>query len=220
MAHAAIDNPTKCIVLEIDSAFQAQFYEDLQFKKDTGIKLYEDVADEDIYHFMSNDQNIIENVTRIYELRVKEDSPSNQVICTYYIKELLLRLYQTKALTLLKDSFEEKVVDHEIQKAISYMKGNLNNKLTLKELADISGLGLTTFNNKFKATTGLTAFEYLLNDRIRHAKILLLKNQMSLKEVAFNSGFNSYEYFCSSFKKIEGIKPSEFKKSKLLVQVS
>ena len=106
------------------------------------------------------------------------------------------------------------MANRDIQNAIRYIKNNLNKKITLKELANIAGLGLTTFNNKFKSTTGFTPIEYLFNERIKHAKMLILKDQMTLKEIAFHCGFNSYEYFCSSFKKLENIKPTEYKQSK------
>ena len=209
--NASHDNPTKCIVLTIDKIFQAQFYKDLILSKSSNNLLYNMDSEEAITHFMSNNNDMIENIKRIYEVRKKGDDEAIQMICTLYIKELLLRLYQTKALSLLKDGFEEKVASQDIQKSISYMKNNLSAKITLKDLAKKSGLGLTSFNNKFKSTTGYTPIEYLLNERIKHSKILILKNQMTLKEVAYHCGFNSYEYFCSSFKKFEKIKPSQLR---------
>ena len=213
--NASFDNPRKCIVLTIDKDFQAQFYQDLRLQEESYDYIYDDNQEEPIPHFMSNDKYLIENLKRIYKLCSRKSDAASQMICTYYIKELLLRLFQTEAISLLREVFEEKVPNREIQNAIRHIKNNVNKKITLKELANIGGLGLTTFNNKFKATTGFTPIEYLFNERIKHAKMLILKDQLTLKEIAFHSGFNSYEYFCSSFKKIEQIKPSEFKKLKL-----
>ncbi len=210
--NASFDNPTKCIVLTIDKDFQAQFYRDLRLKEESCDFIYNDEQEEPIPHFMSNDKYLIENLKRIYKLCSNKNDDASQIICTFYIKELLLRLFQTKAISLLREVFEENVPNRAVQSAIKHIKENLNRKITLRELANIGGLGLTSFNNKFKSTTGFTPIEYLFNERIKHAKVLILKDQMTLKEIAFHCGFNSYEYFCSSFKKIEQIKPSEFKK--------
>ena len=106
------------------------------------------------------------------------------------------------------------MLNPDIQKTIHYIKSRLQHKITVKELATLAGLGVTSFTNKFKAATGLSPIGYLFKERINHAKILILKEELTLKEIAFSCGFNSYEYFCSSFRKLENIKPSEFKNSR------
>lgn len=47
------------------------------------------------------------------------------------------------------------------------------------------------------------------------AKILISKDNHTLQEVAHKCGFNSFEYFCSRFKKNVNMKPSSFKNKKL-----
>ena len=212
--NASFDNPTKCLVLNIDKSFLAQVYHDLQMDEASKDFLFKNEEEEMGNHFMSNDSYIIENFKRLYTTIIKKRSKANEMICTLYLKELLIRLYQTRALVFLKDNFEEKGINPTIQKAIRYIKSNLQNKITVKELASLAGLGVTSFNNKFKAATGFSPIEFLFKERIKHAKILILKEELTLKEIAFNCGFNSYEYFCSSFKKLENIKPSEFRNNK------
>ena len=213
---ASFDNPTKCLVLKIDKPFLAQYYRDLQSSEASENILFQNEEEEKTNHFMSNDNCIIENFKRLYKSIVKKPSEVNDMICTLYLKELLLRLYQTRALALLKDNFEEKVVNPNIQKSIRYIKSRLQHKITVKELASLAGLGVTSFTNKFKAATGLSPIGYLFKERINHAKILILKEELTLKEIAFSCGFNSYEYFCSSFRKLENVKPSEFKNARSL----
>lgn len=211
---ASIDNPTKCLVLEVDKRYLAQFYQELQMNDETKDMLYKQ-EEEECYYYMSNQNNIIEIFKRLYNLRKKEVTKANALICTLYIREMLLRLYQTKGLLLLKEDFEEKVKDANIQKTIRYIKSNIRRKITAKALANLSGYGLTSFNNKFKTATGLTPIDFLFKERINQAKIFIVKDEMTLKEIAFSCGFNSYEYFCSSFKKLENIKPSEYKQSRM-----
>ena len=213
--NASTDNPTKCLVLRIDKAYQERVFRDLQFNSGDQNILYNNNQNEEIHHFMSNDIALIENLTRLYQLRKKKETKGNEMICTLFINELLLRVYQTKALLLLKEGFGSEKVDPDIQKTLNYIKNNFNQKITVKELASISGLGLTSYTNKFKACLGETPIEYVFKERINQAKILIRKDKMKLKEIAYNCGFNSYEYFCTRFKKVENIRPSEFKNKRL-----
>lgn len=212
--NATIDNPTKCLVLEVQAAFLDQFYKDIFYSEaDKGILRDKKPLDSQGY-FLSNNQRMIENFIRLYEYRLQEETRANEMICTFILKELLVRVFQTEALFLLMDNFEHKVQNEDIQKSISYIKNNLHQKITAEQLAKISGLGMTTFFKRFKEATKLSPIDYILQERIKQAKILMLKNQYGLKEIAYKCGFNSYEYFCSSFKKIEKVKPSVFKNSK------
>lgn len=209
--NATFDNPTKCLVLEVEPAFLHEFYEEIFYSEKDKDLLKDKMPTDSQGHFLSNDQRIIDNFIRLYEQRLQAETRANQMINTLILKELLLRVYQTEALFLLKENFESKVQNEDIQKSISFIKNNLQHKITIEQLAKVAGFGMTTFFKRFKESTRLSPIEYILQERIKQAKILILKNQYGLKEIAFKCGFNSYEYFCSSFKKIEKVKPSAFK---------
>ncbi|MEO1627134.1 MAG: AraC family transcriptional regulator, partial [Bacteroidota bacterium] len=80
------------------------------------------------------------------------------------------------------------------------------------QLARVSGLGMTTFYKKFKSSTDYSPIDFIQRERINLSKVMIANRQYGLKEIAYRCGFNSYEYFCSSFKKLEQVKPSDFKK--------
>ena len=109
-------------------------------------------------------------------------------------------------------NFEKSIEKDNIRRVISYIKRNIDQKLTTTSLAKIAGLGQTTFFKVFKECTSQSPIDYVMHERIRQAKILIQKNKLNLQEIAFQCGFNSYEYFCSIFKKIEQMKPSDFKR--------
>ena len=209
--NASLDNPTQCLVLQVDSSFLHSYYEELFYSEKNKEVLATKKSNEIQGHFLSNDLGIIKNFIRLYKHRLHQKTRGDEMISTTILKELLLRIFQTKGLFLLMDNFEIKVHNTAIQKSIVYIKNNIKDKITVEQLAKISGYGLTTFYKKFKAATSLSPVEYILEERIRQSKILILKQQLGLKEIAFTCGFNSYEYFCNSFKKIEKIKPTVFK---------
>jgi len=160
----------------------------------------------------SNDELLIQAFTKLYNIQLLDKSKAKPIIERVIIKEILYRLFPAGAIELLKLNFGNSIFDESMRKAISYIKTNIGKKITVSQLANIAGQGQTTFFKSFKKATGRTPADYILNERIRQAKVLIAKQQFSFQEIAYKCGFNSYEYFCSSFKKIENRKPSEYRR--------
>lgn len=213
--NASLDNPTKCLVLELDPDFLNSYYEEVFYQTENAALFRQEASPKDLRYFFSNDRRLIEAFIRLYEHRLLDHTRGNALIGTLLLKEVLLRVFQTDGLYLLKHNFEQQVADRSIQRSIAYIRSHLGQKITVEQLAQVSGVGLTTFFKRFKRATGLSPVDYLLRERIKQSKILILKNQINLKEVAYRCGFNSYEYFCSCFKKIEREKPTEFKRKRI-----
>ncbi len=62
-----------------------------------------------------------------------------------------------------------------------------------------------------KENTGRTLHDYLLEYRIEMAKNLLVTTAGSISSVADNTGFSSYSYFISRFKKETGLSPRKYR---------
>lgn len=86
-------------------------------------------------------------------------------------------------------------------------------KLTLENIADQLNYSFYYLSKLFKSYTGTTFSEYLTQYRVEKAKELLSSGEMSVKEIAYATGFNSQGYFAKIFKKYTGISPSEYKKT-------
>lgn len=81
--------------------------------------------------------------------------------------------------------------------------------------ATAAELGLTTrtFNRRFKQATGVTPGSYVLQQRIRIAKELLLRSNLSISEIAVASGFTDSSHFCCRFKHAVNQTPLTFRKA-------
>ncbi|MEZ4983629.1 MAG: AraC family transcriptional regulator [Saprospiraceae bacterium] len=209
--NASLYNPTRCLVLKLNPAFTRAYYEEVYFSQDYLLADSDKTAPE-LPHFLSNDTYLVQTLFRLYENQNQSHTPYKREIDTLIIKEILIRVFHTSGLSLLKADFEQGVDSVVIQKVIMHIKSNLHLKLSIDNLAKISGMGLTTFFKAFKSATGYPPAEYILRERIATAKVLIQKNQLQLKEIAYRCGFNSYQYFCNSFQKIAHETPLTFKK--------
>ena len=99
-----------------------------------------------------------------------------------------------------------------IRTARKYIDEHYMEQLTLDELADMVHLSSSYLSTVFKEETGLGFSDYLINCRISAAKELLRKTDMRLPDIAEAIGYKDSKHFGKLFKKVAGIKPSDFRK--------
>jgi len=95
------------------------------------------------------------------------------------------------------------------------LRRNLSHQWTVEEMASLVGLGTTLFNEKVKSYSGFSPLSYLINIRISEAIKLLKQPDISLTDIALDIGFYSSQHFSTTFKKLTGYTPSEFRKNHL-----
>ncbi len=117
--------------------------------------------------------------------------------------ELLLKLLADKL-----SSLEENPTIVTIKR---YIRQNLKSKLALSEIANHVGYSPNHCDTIFKKETGDSIINYLISERISEAKRLLDEGVLTLKSIAEAVGFEDYNYFSRTFKKITGTTPTEYK---------
>jgi AraC-like DNA-binding protein len=93
------------------------------------------------------------------------------------------------------------------------LRDDLSHQWTVDEMAALAGLGTTLFNEKVKNYSGFTPLNYLINIRISEAIKLLKKKGVNITDIALDTGFSSSQHFSTTFKKLTGFTPSEFRKN-------
>jgi AraC-like DNA-binding protein len=92
---------------------------------------------------------------------------------------------------------------------------NLSHQWSVEEMAALVGLGTTAFSEKTKNFTGFSPLNYLINIRISEAIKLLKKQNVNVTDIALDIGFYSSQHFATTFKKLTGYTPSEFRKKNI-----
>ncbi|WP_298502503.1 AraC family transcriptional regulator [uncultured Maribacter sp.] len=102
-----------------------------------------------------------------------------------------------------------------IEKVLSYIADNLQEKISITELAKYCNLNVDYFSRIFKEKFGVRPNSYIQLRRVERAQFLLLTTQDSLKEISEKVGLGNMSYFSRTFKKITGNTPANFRKQQL-----
>ena len=177
---------------------------DKKFYNDSGI----DPA-ELLFPPMINDPRVYELITRISEAYDSKDIFRTAAIKAS-ILDFLLFMCRNYATVQKRDNIIESDSYKRIQKAINYIKENIDKKITVDDLADHVRISKYHFLRQFKSVTGDTAVNYINRLRCEYAKLLFRTSSLSVKETASMCGFDNCSYFAKIFKQYNGITPHEF----------
>ncbi|XMO88477.1 AraC family transcriptional regulator [Algibacter sp. AS12] len=98
------------------------------------------------------------------------------------------------------------------KKVIDFIRENLNTEVDFKKLASEHHLSYNRFRTVFKNNTGVSLQQYLIHERLEHAKRLMVNTELSLKEISAKTGFNSLFYFSKVFKNKMGYSPGQIRR--------
>jgi len=85
------------------------------------------------------------------------------------------------------------------QKSLDFIEQNLTHEKNLSQCADSAGYSTFHYCRAFQMLTGVSVMDYIRKRRLSKAAIDLLDSGKSIKQVAFDWGFNSHENFVRAF---------------------
>lgn len=93
-----------------------------------------------------------------------------------------------------------------------YIKNNINKNITVNEMSKFLGYNCDYIGKIFKKSTNTTLKSYIIEQRIKRAKDLLLTTSLNISEIASHLGYSEENLFVKFFIYNEGISPSQFRK--------
>ncbi len=113
----------------------------------------------------------------------------------------------------LRQSNVNRSGEKRINAACKRIYENIKHPPSVNELARESCLSVSRFLHLFKEATGKSYTDFVAGLRVERAKELLLRSDMSVREIAETVGYADQNYFCRIFRKTEGCSPTEYKRS-------
>ena len=119
----------------------------------------------------------------------------------------LLRHYSASASTI---PIENRCLTHvQLQQAIDYIHTYLNQDLSLAELASVINISPNYFARLFKRAMGISPHQYVIQQRVERAKVMLLTTDLPIAVIALQVGFSSQSHLTQHFKRVIGMTPKQ-----------
>lgn len=176
------------------------------------IGLYGDTVEEYTKKLGISGKNPVFHVSLYNELEIVMDKLYSLAKSTTAAGSLLQISLVYNFFSLLFECFDYKDNVDCITTAVKIIDYNFNNDITVEKIAKTLHLTPAHLTRKFRAATGLSPKQYILNKRIEYAKELLANTNSSIFEIANSVGFFDQLYFSRIFKIKEGMSPSEYRK--------
>ena len=159
--------------------------------------------------YVANPDVFLSNIRTIMEIE-KSTMSLKSIKNSNVIYSLLLDIYQYSS----KNPNNSVAIQHSrLTPLFTFIDQNYHKPLVLEEMAHVVGITPQHLCTVFKKTTNSRIFQYIHSVRIKKSKELLLQHpHLHIKEIAHLVGFEHVNYYCSVFKKLEYISPSQYRK--------
>ncbi|MCD8539622.1 MAG: AraC family transcriptional regulator [Leadbetterella sp.] len=205
---ATLQNPTQCLALAIS---RERLEKTVDFLNQNGGRV--DGTEWKTLNFnyrFANDIAINQIIQRLIFI-FTENHPSKDIFSEMLLHELVIRILQFENRTRYDVNSKQSSNADAFSHVIRFIRENLTEDLSVEILSRIACMSESKFYRSFRNETGLTPNEFIIEERLKLAENLLIHPEVSVKEAWLASGFNSFSYFSTLFKKRKKLTPSEFK---------
>ena len=101
--------------------------------------------------------------------------------------------------------------DEHIQKAQQFIEQNVQDKISVDQLASMLAIGRRNLERRFKKATANSVVEYMQRVKVEAAKIRFETSAANVNEVMYNVGYNDPKAFRATFKRFTGLSPVQYR---------
>lgn len=171
------------------------------------IGMYESLEKSKGYSLFRANEKINHVIGELYcvDERIKE--PYFKLKCL----ELLLFVFIARESKIESISLSKKQVIM-VENVRKDLTSNLENRITIDQLADKYGVSKTTLKNCFKEVYGKPIFKWRKEYKLDYACRLIEEGELNISQISDKVGYTSHSKFSQAFKEYVGCTPSEYKK--------
>ncbi len=151
-------------------------------------------------------EKLYESIYRLIRL-LDESKEAIEYLSALIIKEILFILINDKSGYFLNKFAMKGTISNKIVQAISEIKENFNEKLNIKELAQLIDMSESSLYQNFKTITSMSPIQFQKKIRLEEAKLMLFNQNIDASEVAFAVGYESPSQFSREYSRMYGMSP-------------
>ena len=157
---------------------------------------------------------LLEQIAIALREQLREPSETSALYVDHLARTAAARLLKGHSTAALKPAPPgDRGLRARLRRAIDYIEANLQNDVTLAELAAVAALSPVYFARQFKLAVGLAPHQYLLKARVSRAKRLLALCELPIAAVALDCGFCHQEHLTRVFRRHCGVTPGAYRAS-------
>ena len=111
------------------------------------------------------------------------------------------------------DRSASRLSSRQIRNLREFVELELHRDIRLDNMAAVCGLNTEYFTRLFKATLGVSPYQYVIGRRVERVKALLCEDTESLAEIAFVCGFSHQEHMSRIFRRSTGVTPGQYRRA-------
>ncbi len=156
-------------------------------------------------HFKGNRQMKI-TLDKVFSLYAGRKQLINRIAMQQQVADFLLNVIHCSTSKVNTQKTDR------LERMNRYIHDHIDEPITLRELAELTGLSLSRFKAWCKEETGSTPLDHILRAKIKWARQQLQKKKTTIASVAYETGFQHPQYFATVFKRFTGQTPTEYKR--------
>jgi len=148
-------------------------------------------------------------INDIIDLQYANDH--REISVSIKVQQLWLLLLEN----LTFESFENKTTVNSrarLQLMMQYIHAHFAESISLEDIANSVAISKSSALHLFQTGIKMTPINHLISYRLRQAALLLTGTEKKIASIALESGFNSVDHFCRTFKNTYGITPTDYRK--------
>lgn len=148
-------------------------------------------------------------LTRMLLREIDGRADGCEMVCQDLTEVLLVKIVRLASVSLRLTPPPSK--SKECASVKRYIEENYSDAITLDKLAEVAHVNKYYLSHSFKKEFGTSPIDYLMKRRIIESKALLSSTDFTLTQIAEQIGFCSLAYFSKSFRKVEGMSPTQYR---------
>jgi AraC family transcriptional regulator len=155
----------------------------------------------------------LENICWALKAEMESNYPSGRLYVDSLAVSVASRLVSTHSSVAERPAAQNGGLGgRRLKQTLTYIEDHLSEDLSLSRIASITGVSASHFKTLFRESAGIPVHQYVIQRRIERAKDLLMRDKLSIAEIALATGFSHQSHLARHMRRSVGLSPRAMKR--------